>query len=153
MTDNFEIAKDLLLANGEITGLTKGNSMKPLFRDGKDKAIILPLTAPLKPNDILLYRNNVSQDIVLHRVVKIKNGKLTLRGDNLFYNEIDIKKEDIIGVLKAFYRNRKYYECQKSTVYKIYTLYIRVSYPLRLVFHKSVSLLKRIKRKIKLLEK
>ena len=111
MTDNFEIAKDLLLTKGEITGLTKGNSMKPLFRDGKDKAIILPITTPIKQNDVLLYRNADSQDTILHRVVKTKNGKLILRGDNLYYNENDIRQENIVGVLNAFYRNGKYYEC------------------------------------------
>ncbi len=154
MIDNFNLAKEILETKGELTGKTQGNSMKPLFRSGKDNAVIVPLTQPPKKNDVLLYRNTKNDEIILHRVIKIKNGCAIYRGDNLYHNEYSIKKDDILGLLKGFYRNGKYYDCKKSVCYKLYIIYIRFSYPLRFVVHKATNLLKRIYRKTKnLLEK
>ncbi len=150
MIDNFDIAKSLLEQNREIVGLTSGNSMKPLFRSGKDKAVIIPFSKNFKVGDVLLYRNKTDDNLVLHRIVKFKNGFPVLRGDSMFVTENDIPPENIIGVLKGFYRNGKYYDCQKHIGYKIYVFYIILSYPLRRLSHKFLSALKRLK---KLLEK
>lgn len=150
MIDNFDIAKSLLEQNGEITGLTSGGSMKPLFRSGKDKAVIIPASKFFKVGDVLLYRNKTDTDLVLHRIVKFKNGYPVLRGDSMFVTETDIPPENIIGLLKGFYRNGKYYDCKKHIGYKIYVFYIISSYPLRRLLHKILSALKRLK---KLLEK
>lgn len=150
MIDNFDIAKSLLEQNGEIIGLTAGNSMKPLFRSDKDKAVIIPLSKDLKVGDVLLYRNKTDEALVLHRIIKFKNGSPILRGDSMFITETDIPPENIIGVLKGFYRNGKYYDCQKHIGYRIYVFYILSSYPLRRIMRKALSALKRLK---KLLEK
>ncbi len=154
MIENFTVAKNLLEQNGELIGITSGKSMLPLFRSGKDKAVIIPLVTSPKVNDILLYRKKTSDDLVLHRVIKITDNGPVLRGDALYRNETDIPSHYILGVLKGFYRNSKYYDCQKSVTYKLYVIYIRASYPLRYCINKAFSLLKRIIRKLKnLLEK
>lgn len=150
MIDNFDIAKSLLEQNGEITGQTAGNSMKPLFRSDKDTAVIIPATQNLKVGDVLLYRNNTKNSLTLHRIVKFKNGAPVLRGDSMFLNETDIPNENIIGLLKGFHRNGKYFDCQKHIGYKIYVFYILASYLPRKIIHKGMSALKRLK---KLLEK
>ena len=149
MNNNFEIAKELLTKNGKITGLASGISMKPLLRSGKDNAVIIPNPQHLRENDVVLYRRNENNELILHRIIKITQNGFIIRGDNVYYTEKDVKTQDIIGILKGFYRNGKYHDCENSTLYKLYVLYIRISYPVRFFSVKSLSLLKRILRKIK----
>lgn len=144
MSNNFEVAKGILKEKGELLGVTSGKSMYPLFRDNKDHAVIIPLPKKLKVNDVLLYRKVTTNEVILHRIVKFKNGKPILRGDNCYFNETNIHAEDILGVMKSFYRNGKYYDCKKSFSYKLYILFLRASYPIRYLFKRAFSLLKRI---------
>ncbi len=153
MNNNFEVAKNVLNEQGSIIGTTSGNSMLPLFRDGKDKAVIVPPPQKLKVNDVLLYRKSDTNEIILHRIVKIKDNRPLLRGDNMFYTETDVSAEDIIGIMKGFYRSGRYYDCRKSLGYKLYIIYLRTSYPLRRLWHKVKSFLKIVNKKIHLLEK
>lgn len=144
MIDNFDIAKTLLEQNGEITGDTAGNSMKPLFRSGKDKAVIIRAESKIKIGDVLLYKSSNADTLNLHRVVKITKNGPVLRGDSLFYNETNIARSNIIGILKGFYRNNKYYDCQKHFGYKIYVAYIIVSFPFRRCIRKLKSVIKNL---------
>jgi hypothetical protein len=145
MNNNFEIIKNILKEKGELVGVTSGNSMYPLFRDQKDRAVIVPLPPKLKINDVILYRKANTNEVILHRIVKLKNGKPILRGDNCYFTENNILLEDILGVMKGFYRNGKYYDCKKSISYKLYIFFIRTSYSIRYLFKRGISLLRRIK--------
>lgn len=147
MNNSFSIAKNLLDQNGEIIGATNGNSMRPLFRNGKDRAVIVPLWRPIKPNDVLLYKKQNNDDVVLHRVIKVTPNGPVFRGDALYFKESNINSADIIGIMRGFYRGKKYYDCQKSFKYKLYVLYIRASYPMRRFLHKIKSFLKVLKHK------
>ena len=55
----------------------------------------------------------------------------------------DKKEEDIIGVLKEFYRGDKLINLN-SFGYKFYVRFWNFIYPLRYVFHLGISLLKKI---------
>lgn len=150
MIDNYKIAKELLNAKGEIVGVTSGDSMKPLFRSGRDKAVIAPLPETLRIGDVLLYKNQKDDEVNLHRIIKMTKDGPVLRGDNLYYKETNIPKDEIIGILKGFYRNDKYYDCKLNKGYKIYVFYILASYPLRRILRKFASAFRKI---INLLEK
>lgn len=149
MSNDFEIAKSLLATNGKITGLATGRSMWPLLRSNKDNAVITPVTRPFRKNDVVLYRKPTTNELVLHRIIKIHGDKLIIRGDNVYYKETGVKPEDIIGILEGFYKNGKYRECRNNTLYNIYVLYIRLSYPVRFLVKKALSLCKRIINKLK----
>ena len=144
MNNNFELTKELLTQNGKITGLAYGNSMKPLLRHSKDNAVIIPITKPLKKNDVVLYRRPNTNELILHRIIKLTPNGFVIRGDNVYYTEYSVNTNDIVGVLEGFYRNKKYYECENNIFYKLYTLYIRLSYPIRLIFFKVLRKLKYI---------
>lgn len=149
MEKNFNNALELFKSQDEIVGLTVGNSMLPLFRSDKDMAVVKKITAPLKVNDVLLYRKkNTDSEFILHRLIKITPSGYIIRGDNLYANETDVSKSDIIGVLKGFYRNAKYYDCEKSIKYKVYCFYIKYSYPVRFFLRKVRVTLSKIKRRI-----
>ena len=129
MIDNKNLNIAEVLSKGEIviTGFS-GTSMLPLLRSGKDKVVIEKVTEKPKCNDVPLYMSGGKY--VLHRIVKIKPQGYIIRGDHL-------------------YRNGKFFSC-KSLKYKLYVIYIRVSYPLRYVFIKVIRpILSKLKKCLK----
>lgn len=152
MDTNFKNAKSQLEQFGEIRGRTSGRSMLPLFRDNKDIAIINSVSGNYKVNDVVLYRKKTTDEFILHRVLKVMDEHLVIRGDNRYSKEF-ISYEDIIGVMVSFERNGKHYDCEKSFSYKLYIIYIRVSYPLRRLLKKIKSFFVLLNRNPKLIIK
>lgn len=152
MDINFINAKAQLEENGEIRGRTVGNSMLPLFRDSRDLVIIKKSNNNYKTNDVVLYRKKETDEFILHRVLNVNGDNLVTRGDNRFSKEY-ISYEDLIGVMTAFERNGKYYECANSKLYKLYIIYIRISYPARRFFKKIKTFFYLLKRRPKLIIK
>ncbi len=120
--------------NQEVCSLTVGISMQPMLRQHRDIVVIKRVDGKLKKNDVPLYKRTGRDKLVLHRILKVTNDGYIIRGDNLYTKEYDVKDGDIIGVLKAFYRDGKYYDCEKSRKYKTYVFFMRVSYPLRYIW-------------------
>lgn len=120
--------------NQEVCSLTVGISMQPMLRQHRDIVVIKRVDGKLKKNDVPLYKRTGRDKLVLHRILKVTNDGYVIRGDNLYTKEYDVKDGDIIGVLKAFYRDGKYYDCEKSRKYKTYVFFMRVSYPLRYIW-------------------
>ncbi len=115
---------------GEIMLSTAGTSMYPMLRNKRDMVVIEKVTRPLKRHDVPLYRLK-SGKLVLHRILKVTSNGYVIRGDNLYKKEFNVTDQNIIGVLKSFYRNGKFYDCEKSISYEVYVFWIRLSYPLR----------------------
>ena len=128
--DIYEI-EEKLKNDEEVSSLTVGISMEPMLRQHRDIVIIKRIDRKLKKNDVPLYKRPGRDKLVLHRILKVTENGYVIRGDNLYIKEHDVKDGDIIGVLKAFYRDGKYYDCEKSRKYKIYVFLMRASYPLR----------------------
>ena len=127
----FKNAEELLKTQDEVMTRTKGTSMRPLLRQGRDIVVIKRPRFPLKAGDAPLYRVKGKKELVLHRILKVeKDGTYIIRGDNLFRKEY-VKESQIVGVMKAFYREGRYCDCEKSRKYKLYIILNRVSYPLR----------------------
>ena len=124
-------AEELLKTQDEVMTRTKGISMRPLLRQGRDIVVIKRPQFPLKAGDVPHYRVKGKEELVLHRILRVKNdGTYIIRGDNLFLKEY-VKESQIVGVMKAFYREGRYCDCEKSRKYKLYIVLNRVSYPLR----------------------
>ena len=138
---------EMLLQNEEAASLTAGASMRPMLREHKDVVVIKRVDAPLKKGDAVVYPNNNGQ-YVLHRIIRIKGDTLIIRGDNNDFIE-KVPKDQVVGILKEFYRGGKYCNCEKSVPYKLYSWYIRNSYPLRYIWRKKLlPILVKIKHKI-----
>lgn len=141
--------EELLKARGEVMTRTCGTSMRPLLRQGRDIVVIKKPQFPLEVGDVPLYKVKNKKELVLHRILKVNgDGSYIIRGDNLFFKE-HIFENQIVGVMKAFYREGKYCECEKSLKYKVYVFLNRISYPLR--YLRSMRLLpplSKIKHKI-----
>ena len=75
-----------LLHEGHTATLPlRGRSMRPFLEDGRDKAL-LQLTDEPRVGDAVLAEISPGH-FVLHRIIKIENGKVTLRGDGNLSNE------------------------------------------------------------------
>ena len=120
---NAENVKKEMQEKGEYISLTRGVSMRPMLRNHKDVVVIVPITEPYKKYDVLLYARADKDDLVLHRVLKIRENDFVIRGDNTFSYEY-IPKENVVGILKAFYRNGKYINCETNKGYKFYSVII-----------------------------
>ena len=128
---NLKNAAEALSESEEISVLTAGISMRPMLREHKDIAVIRRKSGRLKRNDVPLYSRPGSEKFILHRILKVTPNGYVIRGDNLYKKEYDIKDENIVGVLRAFYRGGRYIDCEKSRGYKLYVFLNRTSYPAR----------------------
>ena len=138
-------AEQVLKDKGFFVTTTSGISMRPLFRDRRDRVVIKPTADRLKKYDIPLYRRG--EKLVLHRVIRVREKDYIIRGDNCIERE-SVKDEQIVGVLCEFYRKDKHYTVNDFG-YRIYSrLWVFIS-PLLIAFKKARSLLSRIYHKIK----
>ena len=99
MIKKFE---DIINEQGQLVYTNVCDSMYPLIKP-RDLLVIKKVTAPLKKNDIPLYKRDSGQ-YVLHRIVKIKNGEYFICGDNRAFIERGITDRHIIGVLTDIVR-------------------------------------------------
>ncbi len=144
MENKFKLTTEVFGDKEELVGMTVGASMMPIFRDNKDIAVVKKINEPLKVNDVLLYKKKYKDEYVLHRLIAITDDGYIIRGDNNHFDEKNITDDDIVGILKGFHRNGKYFDCEKSIAYKVYVKYIRYSYPIRHFAFRAIRKIKRL---------
>ncbi len=131
---NERSLEQVLAAEGKLVCTTSGISMKPLFADRRDTVVILPKNGRLKKYDVPLYRRG--DEYVLHRVIEVLPDSYIIRGDNCEAKEYDIRDEDVLGVLSAFYRKNKYFEVE-NLLYRIYSVMIVAVFPFLSLFRRT----------------
>ena len=112
MNKKFE---DVIAEQGRLVYTNEGDSMIPVIREG-NLLVIEAVKAPLKVGDIPLYKRDSGQ-YVLHRIVGIKKGKYSMKGDNRTFVEKGITDKQIIGVLTGIVRNGKTYPVETAQEY------------------------------------
>ena len=122
--------EETLKKYGVYSAVPMGDSMRPLFKGGRDNVIIKPITAPLKKGDVPLYKKDDGK-YVLHRIVRIKNGFYYVRGDNRAFS-YKITDKNLVGILTGYYKKGKYVDVN-SFGYKFYVGFWRFSFPVRFV--------------------
>ncbi len=127
-------AYEALKSKNEVEVLTQGKSMEPLFKEHRDIAVISRVEKPFKKGDVVLYSRD-NKSFILHRIVKIKDNSLIIKGDNNLNFERDIKKEDIIGILTALYRKGRYMTA-KDIRFKAFAVFSKIRYPFIYVYRK-----------------
>lgn len=127
-------------AGRSFTFTPNGTSMLPFIRGGKDRVRLSPIDR-VKKGDVVFYRRR-PEEFVLHRVIRVRGEDLTLCGDNQFYLERGVKKEQIIARLTAIEKNGKEVRLD-SLSYRTY----KVLLPLRRAYlHAARALPVKIKR-------
>ena len=94
-----------LARNGHGLFHTVGNSMEPLLHNRKSIVAIEAKKAPLKKDDVALYRRPGGA-YVLHRVVKVLDDGYLICGDNRTSGE-RVPEEWIIGVMTGYFEKGK----------------------------------------------
>ena len=134
-----------LRENGVYASVTKGISMRPLFKTNRDMVILKKPDGELRKYDVALYKTRAGK-YILHRVIKVLPDKYIIRGDNTYTLEY-VEKDRILAVLTEFNRKGK-----KGTVndlsYRIYSRVWHFIYPLRFVYIKLRVLAGRVYRSI-----
>ena len=117
------------LAEGKrVKFMPRGMSMLPMLRQGIDSVILSPLPDKLKKYDLPLYQRDSGQ-YVLHRIVKAGD-TYTCIGDNQFVYESGLRREQMIGLVTAFCRDKKEIPVTALS-YRIYRLVWHHSRPVR----------------------
>ncbi|MBR3680402.1 MAG: S24/S26 family peptidase [Clostridia bacterium] len=118
--------------HGYCASTTRGRSMEPLFRTGRDMVVIKKASGECKKYDVVLYRYP-SGKYVLHRIIRVRENEYIIRGDNTYVKE-HIPKEKILGVLERFNRKGKSHTVEEKS-FKIYSRLWNFIYPVRFVFY------------------
>ena len=130
---------------GSYASVTRGVSMRPLFKTDRDMVIIRPPEGELKRFDVALYRNRKGV-YTLHRVIRVRKDEYVIRGDNTFALE-HIAKERIIGILTEFNRKGKHHSVTDFS-FRMYSRVWNFIYPIRYLLHLPRPILVRIYRRL-----
>ena len=113
-----------------VTLPLRGRSMRPFLEDGRDKAILAAVKEAPRVGDAVLAEISKGH-FVLHRIVKIKGDRVTLRGDGNLATE-SCRIQDIKAFAIAFYRKgRNEPDSVKGWKWRIYSWWWMKLLPIR----------------------
>lgn len=118
----------------------RGISMLPMLRQGIDSVVLSPLPEKLKKYDLLLYQRSSGQ-YVLHRIVSAGD-TYTCIGDNQFELEPNLKHDQMIAVVTAFYRGERMWRTDHP-LYRLYCRFWHISRPVRHFWRRGIGWLRR----------
>ena len=113
------LIREQLASGQQVQFTTRGISMYPLLRNGKDQVILAPLPEKLKKFDLPLYQRDDGH-YVLHRIVEVGE-TFSCVGDHQYEYETGIRQDQMLAIAVGFHRRGKY--C--STHSFGYWLYVR----------------------------
>ena len=143
LAELLPVIRDVLAAGGEFSLKPRGDSMLPYFREGRDSVVLSGVNAQIKPGDILLYVRRTGVP-VLHRVVRVEaDGSFTMRGDSQYFTESGIQREQVVAIVKRFYR-RGHEKHTDALASRLYLARRNFTYPLRHFARRVVTRLKRL---------
>ena len=99
------LVQEQVECGGRFYLIPKGKSMLPTIKEGID-TVVLEKATSLKKGDILLYKRKNGQ-YVLHRLLKIKDGNLTMCGDAQLNLESDITERDVVAKVTEIIKQDK----------------------------------------------
>ena len=118
----------------------RGSSMLPMLREGVDSIVLSPLPEKLRKFDLPLYRRDDGK-YVLHRIIEARE-TFTCMGDNQFTPEPGLRREQMIGIVTAFYRGEKMHTVT-ALPYRLYCLFWHYSRPMRHFWRRGKRWLRR----------
>lgn len=104
----------------DVVFTVTGNSMSPLWYHRRDSVVLTACDpAALKRGQIPLYKRDDGR-YILHRIIKVKKDTYDMVGDHQTQIERGVPKENVLCVVKAFYRRGKYHSCDEVP-YRLYS--------------------------------
>lgn len=141
--DMLPVIKEQLESGKTVSFVPKGNSMRPMLGDGTDMVLLKKPAGKLRLSDVALYYRCETESYVIHRVVGFQSdGCYVMLGDNNVTKERNIKHEDVIAVVTAFYHKGKMYQTTQLS-YRLYCELLFYFRPIRRIFILVKSKIKR----------
>lgn len=105
-----EVAR-LLDEGASVTIRVRGNSMRPLLRNGRDRIILRPYTAEdIHKGAVMLFRYRGLYCV--HRIVRVEGDTIVFAGDGNYRVEERASRGDLMAVMRAVLRpNDAVVEC------------------------------------------
>ena len=128
--ENEKSFASVIEESGRLAYTIRGVSMRPLLRQGKDVVVIEKPKRHWKKYDTVLFLRRNGQ-YVLHRILKVMNGKCWIVGDNCISGEV-IDDDQIIGIMTSVKRGRKTIQVT-DWKYKFYVHLWCDAYPIRFI--------------------
>ena len=144
-TSDVGVIERELERHGSYASVTRGPSMRPLFKTSRDMVIVKKPTADFKKYDVVLY-TGAGNKYTMHRIIAIKGDTLIIRGDNTYVKEY-VSHARVIGILTEFNRKGKHHTVDEFS-FKVYSRFWNFIYPVRFVMFKVRNLLGKIYRKL-----
>ena len=140
-----KIQFELLERDGRYISVPSGISMLPMIRGRKDAVVIEKIVNKPKRYDLVLYKRG--KDLgVIHRVIKFKNDKYIICGDNCWQLEY-VEPEQIKGIVTEYCRNGKWHKTN-NLLYQIYVhLWVDLLFIKRPIFYIREKIKYKIKNK------
>ncbi len=99
----FEQITALLREGRGVQIAIRGNSMRPLLRNGRDIAVLRPCRGDeCRPGDVVLFRHEGRH--VLHRIIRRHDAGFLLRGDGNYRLEEQCTTDDILALMTGVIR-------------------------------------------------
>lgn len=130
----------VLEKNGILSFTPGGISMWPIIGNKTDTVIIMPPEGRLKKYDVAFYRRPNGQ-AVLHRVMRVNKNSYDMCGDSQAGIEKAVPDKAVFGILKGYYKGKKYIDCQKNLFYKAVVRFWSFSLFFRRAMLKALSLI------------
>ncbi len=109
-----------LIANGhDVTLRVRGVSMRPFLEDRRDK-IVLTRVQDIKVGDAVLAEIAPGK-YVYHRIIKIENDRVTLKGDGNICGTEECNLAGIVAATKQLIRKERCYS-PKGCVWRCYSI-------------------------------
>ena len=104
MNENIE---EYIQNHGQLIITPVGVSMWPMLRGNRDTVLLVKPNGRLKKYDLPVYKRD-NGSFIMHRVLEVHPDSYTVCGDHQVNPEYGIRDEQIIAVVKGFYRDEKY---------------------------------------------
>lgn len=109
-----EISRKFKEGCKSVTFTVYGVSMHPFLDSGRDKVILVPPMQPQVGQVILAEIKPATY--ALHRIIKIEDNKITMRGDGNFLSSVEeFTADKIVGTATAFIRKGKHVSTDSCT--------------------------------------
>lgn len=138
MADLYSVMEETLFAGGEVVFTPNGGSMRPFLLSGRNPVTLVrpgggePLAAfeHYRVGDVLLYRR-ASGQFVLHRLMKLDEGRPVFCGDAGAALEYGILPGDVLARVARFEKNRRTIDCRTNRRYRAAVALWMALFPIR----------------------
>jgi hypothetical protein len=100
-----QLVESCLEAGAEAQFEAQGRSMLPLIRPGDRLRVRRPNDEGIKLGDVVAVRGMPAGGLLLHRVVRLRDGRLLLRGDNTTVDNGEYAFADVLAIVSEVERN------------------------------------------------